>query len=87
MSIEKRKVYLSDLLSFTTAFLIPNLIDIQQYDLNKFIAILILFNVLIAVFYASNKIYKKILGSKDKVVGFGYFVIACIVIATVGTFM
>ncbi|KAA0546935.1 hypothetical protein FZW96_13160 [Bacillus sp. BGMRC 2118] len=87
MAIEKKTVRLSDLLSFIIAFIILNIIDIHQYDLHKIFAILLLFIILFSVFYATNKVFKWLLGSRDKVVGFSYFIVACIVIATIGTFM
>lgn len=84
---EKKKVYVSDLLSFSIIFIVANLVDIQKYELNKILAIFLLFIILFGVAYLSNKILKFILTSRDKEVGIGSFIISGLVIATVSTYL
>lgn len=84
---EKKKVYVSDLLSFSTILFVANIVGNQKYEINKILAIFIFFLVLYGVAYLSHKVYKFVLSSRDKEVGIGSFIISGLVIATVSTFL
>lgn len=78
--------YISDLLAFITTVLVTNIAHIQQISDHILISFIFMFLMFAVLYMITGRFFKLVLGSRNRIVGFGSYALAAAVLATISTF-